>query len=446
MNQWQDAEQHFERALELVRHRKWQQALSELRRATRVNPFNGQWQFHLGLVLDEMGRYDQALRAYRRAVRIEPNNLQIQERVAADLHRVGRLRQALRAFADISQADPSHEPAYCHRLLIHVELGEHDLAEEMFYTARLYKDHCPRCYDYMGRSLAARGMHKRAIYCFQRCLDMEASWPDAWRRLAEVFWNKGETEQARRHYLADLRQNPGRVQTLLDLGDLLLEMGRVDEAGEKYRLCIELAPREADGYLRYGRWLARCRKTEEAQLAFAEALRRNPTMSGVHLELARLAIARGDRAETRLQLRAEHLVCSDDVQVLLGLANLWMDCDGYRTAIACLKRLVTLQPECRDAWLNLAVAQFRRGLYRQGIRSCQQALELEPANRLAMYNLAVAHERMGEYDEALQWARAALKLQPRDVNMQRLEFRLRALRWWGSLGGMVRRRGLKTQD
>jgi tetratricopeptide (TPR) repeat protein len=434
MNQWQDAERHFERALDLVRQRKWPSALAEMRRATRVNPFNAAWQTHLGIILDEMGRHEEALKAFRRAIRIEPDNLHIRQRLAVDLHRTGRLRQALRVLEAISEADPAHEAAYCQRLLVHADLGEHEKAEEMFYTARLYKEQCPRCFDHMGRSLAARGLHKRAIFCFQRCLDLDNNWPEAWRRLAESLHKSGDREQARRHYLADLRQNPGRVQSLLDLGDLLMEMGRFDEAGEKFRRCIELVPENADGYLRWARWLARCRKPADAKAALEQALRRNPALRGAHLELARLALARGDKADARRQLKAEHLVCGDESHTLLGLANLWMDCGENRTAAACLKRLTDLQPDNRDAWLNLAVAQFRRRQYQNGIRSCTRALELDPNHRLAMFNLAVAYERMGRYDLALEWTRRSLKLQSRDAALQRLELRLRVLSWIKSLG------------
>jgi tetratricopeptide (TPR) repeat protein len=439
MNDWQDAEQRFERALELFQQRKWPQALEELRLATTINPFNSAWLFSLGLILDEMGRHEEALDAYRRARQIEPNNLQVLERLGMDLSRTSRLREALRTFAEMSAMEPSHEPSYCHRILIYGLLGEHETAEEMFYTARLYKEQCPRCYDYMGRSLAARKLHDKAIFCFQKCVDLDPAWPQAMARLGQAYWNKGDLEQARRHFLADLRQNPGRTRTLLNLGDLLQEMGRIGEAGEKYRHCIELAPNEPGAFLRYGRWLARGRQYEDARVALDRSLRLDPTLCGTHLELARLAWRKGDRAGTRFHLRSEHLLHCEDAHLLLGLANLWMDCGEDRTAIACLKRLIELQPKNSDAWLNLAVAQFRRGLYDEGIRSCRQVLSMDASNRLAMYNLALAHERQAQWDRAWEWAQMALELEPRDANLRRLELRLRVLRRGALVIGRLRR-------
>jgi tetratricopeptide (TPR) repeat protein len=429
MNDWNEAERRFERALELVQQRKWPQALAELRAAASINPYNGAWLFNIGLILDEMDRRQEALETYRRAAEIEPDNLHLLERLGMDLIHLGRLRQALRVFQRMESIDRSYEPSYCHRILIYGQLGEHERAEEMFYTARLYQDHCPRCYDHMGRSLAARGEYDKAIHCLQKCLDLDGAWPDARRRLAEVSWSKKDLEQARRHYLADLRERPGRVQTLLELGDLLMEMGQAEEADEKYRRCIELAPGQAAGHYRHGRWLARRGKPAEARIALNQALQLDPSLGGVHLELARLAFRRGDRPAARKHLRAEHLLRHDDPITLLGLANLWMDCGQDQTAIACLKRLLQLQPANRDAWLNLAVAQFRRGLYSQGIASCRRALApqgvKDKAGLLAMYNLALAHEHLHQYGAALQWARRASDGEPRDLGLQRLQWRLR---------------------
>ncbi|MGA2230916.1 MAG: tetratricopeptide repeat protein [Tepidisphaeraceae bacterium] len=438
MNDWHDAERRFERALEFAQRRQWPQALEEMRMATSINPFNAAWFFNLGLVLDEMGRFDEAIGAFRRAARIEPNNLAVQERLGIDLHRTQCQRQALETFAHITQADPAYEAAYCHRILIHAELGEHQQAEEMFYLARLYKEHCPRCYDYMGRSLAARKRYDRAIYCFQKCLDLEPAWRGGAARLARALWDKGDFEQARRQYLAELRLDPGSTSALLDLGDLLMEMGRPDEAGEKYRRCIELAPAQAQGYFRHGRWLSRRHHLDEAQAAFEQALKLDPALCGAHLELARLAFRRGDRVATRRHLRAMHLRHTRDGAILLAMANLWMDCGQDRTAMACLKRLISMQPNNADAWLNLAVAQFRRGNYEQGIQSCRRTLTIDRNNRLAMYNLALAHDRLRQPQAALQWARQAQRLDPRDSSVQRLELRLRVIAWFSSiLAGFV---------
>src|SRR3954469_12744355 len=256
-NDWSDAERRVERAQELFEQHKWLEALDELRAATSINPYNAAWFFNIGLTLDELGRTEEAIDAYRQALEIEPNDTQALNHLGVDLHQVGRFDEALRTFEHIETIDASFEPGYCNRILTYSEIGEHERAEEMFYLARLYKEHCPHCYYNIGCSLAARGSYDKAIYCWQRTLDFQGPQPhpQVHVRIAEALWSKGDLEQARRYYLTGLRQDPGSTATLLDLSELLIELHRWDEAGEKIRRAIELAPDDPAGHCTLGRWL-----------------------------------------------------------------------------------------------------------------------------------------------------------------------------------------------
>ncbi len=440
MNDWDDAERRVERAQELFEQRRWPEALAELRAATSINPYNSSWFFNIGLTLDEMERFDEAIDAYRQALEIDLNDLQAINHLGIDLHRVGNFDEALKTFARIQAIDPSFEPAYCHRILTYSELGDHEKAEEMFYLARLYKEHCPNCYYNVGCSLYDRGLYDKAIYCWQKTLDLDESHPEVQIRIAEAFWGKGEFEAARQHYLTGLRQDPGNTETLLDLGDLLMEMGRTEEAGEKFRRAIELAPEEPAGYFCHGNWLMRLLspdRDEQAILAFTKVLQLDPTYPGAHLRLGELYHRRralgggvhGDAMLARKHLRAELVLRPQDPQVLLDLSNLLVDTGQTRAAVACLKRLVGLDPGNVDAWQNLAVSQFMVGRYEDGIASCHEALTRDAGNAMAIYNLALAYEHLGRYEDALEWVRRGLSQSPKDVSLQKLELRIRVLRW-----------------
>ncbi len=243
MNDWNDAERRVEKAQELFEQHRWLEALEELRAAISINPYNGGWFFNIGLTLDEMERFDEAIEAYRHALEIEPNDLQALQHLGIDLHRIGDFSQALTTFEKMESLDSACEPSYCHRIITYSDMGDHEKAEEMFYLARLYKEHCPHCYYNIGCSLHSRGLFDRAIYCWQKTLDLDDAYPQVQVRIADALWGKGELESARQHYLIGLRQDPGNTDTLLDLGELLAEMGRIDEAGEKFRRAIELRPR-----------------------------------------------------------------------------------------------------------------------------------------------------------------------------------------------------------
>jgi len=438
-NDWSDAERRVERAQELCEQRKWLEALDELRAATSINPYNAAWFFNIGLTLDELGRTEEAIDAYRQASAIDPNDTQSLNHLAVDLHQAGRYDEALQTFTRIETLDPTFEPAYCNRILTYTELGDHEKAEEMFYLARLYKDHCPHCYYNIGCSLAARGLFDKAIYCWQKTLDLQGSHPQVHVRIAEALWNKGELEQARRHYLSGLRQDPGNTGTLLDLSELLIDLRRWDEADEKIRRAIELAPDDPASHFALGSWLLRRGHTEQAVASLSRALELDPTYPGIHLHLGKAALARRDFAEARRQLRAELLLRPDDPTMLMDLANLLIDLDEVRGGIACLKRLVNLQPDNAAAWQNLAVAQFMRSRYDEGIESCFQAIRIDPKNLMAVHNLGLALGDVRRFDEALYFVRGAINDGARDPHLIKLEFRLRILRSIDRVRQAVRR-------
>jgi len=405
MNDWDDAERRVEKAQELFEQRRWREALEELRAATDINPHNAGWHFNIGLTLDELERFDEAIEAYRCGLEIDPNDLHALTHLGTDLRRIGKLDEAITVFEEIESKDPSFEASYCNRILAYAEMGDHERAEEMFYLARLFRDQCPDCYHHLGLSLAEREKWDKAIWCYRRALDLDEGYPQVELRIAEALWHKGELEGARQNYLLALRKDPGDTETLLELGELLIEMGRSQEAGEKFRRAIELAPERPDGYFHHGQWLMRKdpgvdppeATTGMAMDAFRRALALDPTFAGAHLRLAELHHRGGERMLARKHLRAEMMLRPRDPELLIELSNLLIDTGLTRVAVACLKRLVTLEPENVDGWQNLAVAQFLTDKFEEGIESCRRCLMIEPHNLMAVYNLALAYERTGDY-------------------------------------------------
>jgi len=89
--------------------------------------------------------------------------------------------------------------------------------------------------------------------------------------------------------------------------------------------------------------------------------------------------------------------------VLLDLSNLLVDTGQTRPAVACLKRLVHLEPGNVDAWAEPGRRPVHGRPLQEGITSCHEAIARDADNVMALYNLALAYEHLGRYDDALVW-------------------------------------------
>jgi tetratricopeptide (TPR) repeat protein len=436
---WTDAEDRARKAWRLMSEHRFAEALDQLRAAVAINPFNADWHFQIGRALDGLHRHEEAIDAYADALDIDPQHLHALNHQGVALTEIGRHAEAIERFEKVQSIDPSFEACYCNRIRCHAERGEHQLAEEMFYTARLYREHCPVCYFNIGQSLAARGLYDRAVFCWQKTIDLSGDDVQVRGRIAHTLWQRGFFDQARRHYLEGLKLQPDHVPTVIDFVSLLVDMNRLDEAQSRLEAVRSHTTDASVSFAWAKLWIARGRWAA-AEQCLRRTLQADPTFGGANLLLAQSAVRQDDLIRAKSHLRAELLLRPDSGRTLLELANMLLDVDELRLAVACLKRLTQSEPGNAKAWQNLAVAECTRGRFDKGIEANLRALELDPGNLMIRHNLALAYYEAGEPAYAWEETQYALKLAPHDRPLRRLQFRIRASRVLTALDRLLRGR------
>ncbi len=427
---WTEADERARRARRFLAEKRWNDAIAELQAAVALQPDRADWYFHIGRAFDELGRYDDAVQAYRTCLSIDDQHLHALNHQGVSLHQMGRINEAIGVFERLESVDPTFEPSYCNRIRCYTDLHDHQAAEEMFYTARLYRDHCPTCYFNIGLSLAARGLFDRAIFCWQKTIDLAGDHVEVRSRIAETLWQRGFYEQARRQYLAGLSIDPKHLPTLLQLISLLIDMHRLDEAEQKLDHAAVLSNMSAGVWFARSKLLIARRKQADARTALFRTLQLDPTFGGANLLLARLAMGDSDIILAKSHLRAELVLRPESSRVLLDLSNMLIDVGEVRPAIACLKRLTISEPQNIKAWQNLAVAECMRGKHENGILASMRAMTIDPGNIMVRHNLALAYMEIGEYSLARDELSHAIKLCPKDIRLRRLNFRLHLKMLW----------------
>lgn len=425
MNEWNDAERRVEKAHELYERGRWQEALDELKAAIAINPYNGSWHFNLGLTYDALDKFDAAIAAYRQALEIDPDDLEILCALGVDSNRTGCFDEAIGFFEKIESLDPAYEACYCNRIVSYAEKADHEKAEEMFFLARQYREHCPVCYYHMGSSLFARGLFDRALWCWQQVQSTDPDYPQVHARIADALWAKGQLPEARTHFIEELRASPGNLDIMLDLGELLMEMQEWTPAAEKFRQVLELSPEDGAALFHLGELALRENATDDALDFFKRALKSDRTFPGAHLRIAQLYLQRHHPAEAAFHANCELSQHDSDEQTLVELGNLFLDIEQPSMAETALRRVLLVNPQNAAARHNLAVALLKAGRTSEGIDEERKALKVQPKYMLAMHNLALAYLSLKDLTRARFWLNEALDIAPADAQLRQLKRKIR---------------------
>lgn len=438
MNDWLDAEGHAERAFEMFERGRWAEAEMELRKALSLNPAHAEWHFNLGLTLEAAGRDTEALGCYERTIELLPT--EVEPLVAAGIvaNRLERYADAVRWFDRALRLDVHCEPAYANKMQSHLRLGEHDDVEATYYLAQqALEDPSPNCLAVVAESLMERDIHERAGWCLREALRISPNMPRLRARLGAVFASTGKPHRALQMYLRDLRDDPGNIDTLLDYGELLIDLGRLPEAADKFRRVLEIEPANVDAHALLGQIALRSEQYDQAYVEFELVARLDPEYLQNKVNLADVLLRRGQVDDARVSLidALDQLYrCDDNVEVatseLRRLGNLLIKAAMPDRATKVLELAFDRNA---DLWRCLALARFQSGDRDGGCAASRKAVRLDPNCVLSMHNLALAAIEDGKLIIAATWIRRGLRVDRHDDGLRQLRTRL----WWAHVRSAI---------
>jgi tetratricopeptide (TPR) repeat protein len=457
MSDWLDAEAHADRALEMYQRGRWAEAEAELRKALSLNPDQAEWHYNLGLTLEAAGRDSDALASYERAIQLLPEQVDPLVAAAVASNRLGRHQEAIERLERALRLDQQHEVAWAQKIDALSRLGNHDEAETTFYLAQqTLKESSAACLAAMAESLIQRGEFQRAEWCLKEAMRLEPAMPRLRARLAAVSAATNKPQRALQLYLRELRDDPGNIDTLLEYGTLLMDLGRHPEAAEKFRRVLELEPANVEAHYELGCLAMAARRFEQAHLEFELVLKLDPQFPGIHMAVGESLLRRGRIEEARERLVQEHQQlrvdsgeadstqpsvsdldsagpatagpagASEDMRLSVdpaALGDLLLEAGEPARAVQLLE-LAIQRGETPDLLRQLALARFRAGDREGGSAISRRVLRLEPQCLRSMHNLALAALQEGRIRTAAGWVWRGLRINRHDADMRRLRVRV----------------------
>jgi len=377
-HEWDQAEFMASEAFELYEKGQMQEALDKLSEAIELAPDHSQWYFNAALTLDGLEEYEKAIEFYERALQDSPDDVEVLNCLGVNYTRTTQYDLALTTFERIETLDPGFEPGYCNRIITYTEMEQHDKAEQMFYLAQQINPDCALCFYNIGNSLFTQGRYERAIWCWDRCSELDPSHPQIHFRLAQACWISGQGQRARNEFLTELRDNPTDLEVMLEFGYFLLESGDLEGAKEKFNRILEFDRSYAPAKLYLGEVYLAQANPSAAERWYRRAIRTDPLLSGPRFRLAQICQAKERLQAATELLNDEFRLGMEDNDVLCTIGWMLLEMGAARDGVHCFLQILEQDDSNGDVFFGLGICLAMDQEYEGALQCTKQAIRLRP--------------------------------------------------------------------
>ena len=217
-----------------------------------------------------------------------------------------------------------------------------------------------------------------------------------------------------RHIIA---LNPQARHTHFNLGEVLYNQGRHEEALEVARVAVEQAPDDPMAHVSLSKILNELGRFKEAETYLRRAIALNPQEWDAYIGLGEVLYNQGryEEALEVVRVAVEQRIDSAPARVNLGL--ILNALDRFEEAEINLRRAIALDPQARDVHLNLGTVLYNQGRYEEALEVARVAVEQAPDFFKAHINLGAVLSELDRFEEAETHLRRALALNPQDVDL-----------------------------
>lgn len=241
----------------------------------------------------------------------------------------------------------------------------------------------------------------------------------------------GKAEEAIKIYESVPATSPMRRVSELQLGLVLADLGRNNDAKDHLKALIESDPSDIRSYLAYGSVLSQDKDYIEMALTYETAISvagpaptRNDWNLFFQAGIANERLKHWPKAEAHFKRALE--LYPDQPQVMNYLGYSWIDMNiNLDEGMDLIRAAVDLRPN--DGYIidSLGWAHYRLGQYEDAVRELERAVELKPADPTINDHLGDAYWRVGRTLEAsFQWKRALSNEPPEELKPE-IERKLR---------------------
>ena len=229
----------------------------------------------------------------------------------------------------------------------------------------------------------------------------------------------GRFKEAERGYRRILALTPD-ADVSCNLGVVLKEQNRLDEAAASLRSAIALNPGHAVAHYNLGNVFKDRKMTDEAIASYRRAITANPGYAAAHFNLGNLLRDRGMADDAAASYKQTIAINPEHAGAYNNLGKILKDLGRFDEAIECFRHVTAIHPDYADAYYNAGVAFKSIGDVKEATESYRRAILVDSDHALAHYNLGNALREQGMFEEAVASYRRAIELDENNLSAKHL--------------------------
>ncbi|HOQ98473.1 MAG TPA: tetratricopeptide repeat protein [Anaerolineae bacterium] len=405
------------------------EALAEAQTVVRLRPADSGAQVLLGQVYAERAEWAESEAAHREALRLNASNGDAYAGLARALDEQGRTAEAKAAReqalavrqkalaakpADPAAAQDSVGTANLQAERYEAAIAAYKEAVRLAPTNASYHSHLGNAYYWQSKSPGSEKLLDEAIGEYQQAIGLDPYDAATRTNLANVYNIAGRAGDALHEYEEAVRVAPCDASSLFLLANQYSTMGRDADAEAAFARLAELKPSMSIAWHYLGSAAFARGDYAAAEAAYRAALHSEPGDANLHYALASALYGLERYAEAEAEYRRCTELLPQDAASFAGLGDALAKLGRSAEAIAAYDRALQLDAEQPLVWVSLGLLYEAGRDWAQAEQAYAQAARLAPDNALTRSAHARALWQLNRIAEAVAEYEAAARLAPND--------------------------------
>lgn len=271
-----------------------------------------------------------------------------------------------------------------------------------------------------GNRYSVKGDYSDAVVKYQNALKVDDNFAEAHYQLALAYVHLGQVSAAYAEFVQTVDLQPENYNARLDLGNMALAAGRIDDAQTQAEAVIAAQPNSPDVHALLSAIAFKRGQKEQALAEIQRALEIDPNRAALHDDLALLQ--EGDPSKSpsvEEQLKKSVALDPASVNAKVLLATFYARNNRWPEAEQAASDAVATDPRSLSARASQARVFFKEGNQVKGEQVLRQASSDLSDNPLGVRMLADYYAGAGQLDKAKAEFAALAAKYPRNISVQK---------------------------